>query len=73
MATKFNQLLTKQVGHVPFHSSLTKDEKKGTYVVQGKFNGMQVVGTGTSERLAALDFNKQVSQASASNKVRSRG
>lgn len=59
----------KRVGHVNFHSTLTRDAKKGLFVVQGKHNGVQVVGTGPTERQAALDFRKQIDDA----KVVSRG
>jgi len=56
-------MFARRVGHVPFRSTLTHDDKKGIYVVSGKFNGVEVVGTGTSERLAALNLKQQLNDA----------
>lgn len=73
MATQIKPLFSKRVGHVPFRSTLTHDSKKGLYVVSGKHNGVEVVGTGATERQAALDFNKQITDAASDNKVTTRG
>lgn len=73
MATITKPLFTKRVGHVGFRSTLTRDAKKGLFVVSGKHNGLEVVGTGPTERQAALDFHKQLDEAVESGKTKTRG
>lgn len=73
MATQIKPLVTRRVGHVAFRSTLTRDDKKGIFVVSGKHNGVEVVGTGNTERQAALNFHQQITDAAEQNKTRTRG
>jgi hypothetical protein len=61
MAIKIKPMVTKHmVGHVPFKSDLTRDTKKGVYLVQTTVQGKTYVGQGDSERLATIDLRRQL-------------
>lgn len=73
MPTQIKPQFTRRVGHAEFRSKLTRDDKKGLFVVSGKHNGFEVIGTGETERIAALNFQKQIRDAAKENKITSRG
>lgn len=45
------------MGHVPIQSVVSQNNK-GKYLVTTKMNGKEFVGTGETQRLAALDLKR---------------
>jgi hypothetical protein len=67
--TKVVPMMTRMLGHVPFHSIVTEDAKKGRYMASVKFNGKQFVGGGENARQATLDLRKQIDKAAHESKL----
>lgn len=67
MATVIKPLLNRKIGHVPFKSFLTRDDKKGQYLATSTHNGKEFVGIGPTEQIATQELRKKMEHAATTD------